>query len=582
MWAAPRHWPPRRGIAVNRNGCQPEHTRGEGGGPLSSASERWNIPIDGYDSLASRVTDESMLIALAGAMQAATIRGITAVETSLLRRERKPPRHLATQALDCVREGGDPLGEAFCKLRPADVRRTSGAVYTPRPIIDTMFTWAASAGTPTTVVDPGAGSGRFLAAAARCFPSARLVGIENDPVAALVARANLAAAGLSERAEVRVENFLQSRFGSLGGPTLFIGNPPYVRHHLIPADQKAWLKRQAEQLGVKASALAGLHAYFFLAIARNAKNGDFGSLVTSAEWLDVNYGRLVRELFLGRLGGQGVFIIDPGAQPFPGTATTGAITTFKIGSNSASAYFGRGTKLPRHADLSSGRQVDRQSLRLHSRWSDFSRTRRDTPAGYIELGELCRVHRGQVTGANRVWIAGRHSEGLPDEVLFPTVTKARELFGAGAVLSDGATLRRVIDVPADLSMLDRDSRPAVERFLQLAEDMGARDGYIARHRQAWWSVRLHEPAPVLATYMARRPPAFVLNKASARHLNIAHGLYPREPLSGATLGALVAWLRKSSSKRGGREYAGGLTKFEPREMERIPVPGPALLSEATP
>lgn len=32
--------------------------------------------------------------------------------------------------------------------------------------------------------------------------------------------------------------------------------------------------------------------------------------------------------------------------------------------------------------------------------------------------------------------------------------------------------------------------------------------------------------------------------------------------------------------RGGREYAGGLTKFEPREMERIPVPEPALLLDA--
>lgn len=567
---------------MNGAGRQSDHTRREGNSTSSGSSGRLNIPIDGEVSLASRVTDESMLIALAGAMQAATIRGITAVETSLLSRERKTPPHLANQVLDCVREGGDPLGEAFCKLRSADVRRTSGAVYTPRAIIDTMCSWAASAGTPTTVVDPGAGSGRFLAAAARCFPNARLVGIENDPIAALVTRANLAVAGLGERSEVRVENFLQSQFGSLGGKTLFIGNPPYVRHHLIPAVQKAWLKRHAEQLGVKASALAGLHAYFFLAIAKNAKTGDVGSLITSAEWLDVNYGRLVRELFLGRLGGQGVFIIDPSAQPFPGTATTGAITTFKIGTNSASAYFGRGKDLPRSADLSSGRQVDRQSLHLHSRWSDFSRTRRDIPAGYIELGELCRVHRGQVTGANRVWIAGKHSEGLPDEVLFPTVTKARELFGAGAVLSDAVTLRRVIDVPADLSMLERGSRPAVEQFLQLAADMGARDGYIARHRQAWWSVRLHEPAPVLATYMARRPPAFVLNKASARHLNIAHGLYPREPLSEATLGALVAWLRNSSSKRGGREYAGGLTKFEPREMERIPVPGLALLSEATP
>ena len=58
----------------------------------------------------------------------------------------------------------------------------------------------------------------------------------------------------------------------------------------------------------------------------------------------------------------------------------------------------------------------------------------------------------------------------------------------------------------------------------------------------------------------------------ARHLNIAHGLYPREPLSAATLDALVAWLRGNVRASGGRTYAGSLTKFEPREIERILVP----------
>jgi hypothetical protein len=81
--------------------------------------------------------------------------------------------------------------------------------------------------------------------------------------------------------------------------------------------------------------------------------------------------------------------------------------------------------------------------------------------------------------------------------------------------------------------------------------------------------------------MARRPPAFVLNQVEARHLNIAHGLYPREDMEAALLKKLVRFLRQSATTAGGREYAGGLTKFEPREMERIPVPEPSLLSEMT-
>jgi hypothetical protein len=75
--------------------------------------------------------------------------------------------------------------------------------------------------------------------------------------------------------------------------------------------------------------------------------------------------------------------------------------------------------------------------------------------------------------------------------------------------------------------------------------------------------------------MARRVPAFVLNRAGAHLLNIAHGLYPREALSDKQLVQLTAVLRRSVRQDQGRTYAGGLTKFEPREIERIPIFWPA-------
>jgi hypothetical protein len=72
--------------------------------------------------------------------------------------------------------------------------------------------------------------------------------------------------------------------------------------------------------------------------------------------------------------------------------------------------------------------------------------------------------------------------------------------------------------------------------------------------------------------MARRAPAFVRNQVKARHINIAHGLYPREPLSDTALTAVLAYLRRHMSTTGGRTYAGGLVKFEPKELERILLP----------
>jgi hypothetical protein len=170
---------------------------------------------------------------------------------------------------------------------------------------------------------------------------------------------------------------------------------------------------------------------------------------------------------------------------------------------------------------------------------------------------------------------------MPSRFLFRTITKARELFAAGRVLRDSSPLRDVIDLPADLDLLSSDERRVVETFLRYAKAAGADKTYIAANRKAWWSVGLRAPAPILATYMARRPPAFVRNLAAVRHLNIAHGLYPRGAFGAIVLDRLVSYLSKAVSITDGRTYQGGLTKFEPREMERLFVPGPDLLrSEA--
>jgi hypothetical protein len=485
------------------------------------------------------------------------------------------------EARRAIGAGGDPLGDCLCQLRSAAERRPRGAVYTPAPIVDAMVRWARRRlPEPAEVVDAGAGSGRFLVATGRAFPRSRLLAIELDPVAAALARGHLAAAGLAARAEVRATDYRALELPPIPGPRLFIGNPPYVRHHDIEPPWKAWLSERARALGLAASGLAGLHIHFLLATAALARPGDAAAFVTSAEWLDVNYGELARQLFLGPLGGESLHLVEPGAAPFPDAQATAVIATFLAGSAAPTIRIKRVATVASLGALDGGRRVRRERIAAARRWTPLSFAPRKRPAGFVELGELCRVHRGQVTGNNRFWIASGEDRGLPAPALVPAVTRARELFAAGARLEDIAHLRRVIDLPVDLSAFTGSERRAVDQLLARARRAGVDRGYIARHRRAWWSVGLHEPAPILATYMARRPPAFVRNHGGARHLNIAHGLYPREPLAEDALAALVAYLARAVTTREGRTYAGGLTKFEPREMERLLVPAPARLAAA--
>ena len=478
-----------------------------------------------------------------------------------------------------IGRGEDPLGDAYCTIRSPEERRPLGQTYTPRPIIEAMLRWASDHGDPVRVVDPGAGSGRYLVAAGERFPGAALHGADIDPLAALMLRANLAAAGLADRARVHVGDYRALSLPPVDGPTLFVGNPPYVRHHRIAPEWKTWLLETARRRGLDASALAGLHVHFFLATAEYGRNGDYGAFITSSEWLDVNYGGLVRPLLLDGLGGQSLHVLAPEAPLFSDATTTSAITCFRIGETPSTMRIRRVESLSDLGRLAGGRSVSRQRLAGTTRWSVLTRETPRLREGYVELGELCRVHRGTVTGANAVWVRRDASPDLPERVLFPSITKARELFGAGARLGSLEALRRVVDLPVDLDVLDDDEREQVDRFLREARARGVHEGYIASNRRAWWSVGLRAAAPILATYMARRPPAFVRNDAGARHINIAHGLYPRERMSDVLLDRLADRLRAEVTLAQGRTYAGGLVKFEPREMERIPVPGPDMLAE---
>ena len=309
-------------------------------------------------------------------------------------------------------------------------------------------------------------------------------------------RANAATLNMAGRLTLHLEDYRAVVLPPAKGPTLFLGNPPYVRHHEISAAWKGWMADVAASNGLKASKLAGLHIHFFLKTRELARTGDCGVFVTSAEWLDVNYGEVLRRLLTNGLGGASLHVIDAKAMPFPDAATTGAITCFRVGAQETRLRLRSVSALGRLGDLRAGRPVSWSRLDETGRWSSMLRSKPDRAAsGRTTLGERCRVHRGQVTGCNAVWIAGDYRGALPEAVSVPAVTKARELIQAAPRLASVVGLRRVIDLPADLDELGADEHVQVRRFLEWARSRGADRSYVARHRRAWWAVALRDPAP---------------------------------------------------------------------------------------
>lgn len=459
----------------------------------------------------------------------------------------------------------DPLGAAYEASLTPDERRARGVVYTPQHVVRAMIHLAAAGLAPSQVVDPGCGSGRFSIAAAQCWPDAQIIAVDTDPQALGILRQRAKEQGVADRIITILDDFRTAELPATSGKRLFIGNPPYTRHHVVGEEGKTWLTAAARSLNVKPKLLSGLHAHFIARTAQLAHQGDEVIYILPAEWMVTGYGSMLRQLLLDRLGLRSVHIADPETEVFPGVLSSAAVVRCEAGFSTDSIMIGEITP---DLHLSGAEPRPASELDPLKPW----RIEAAADPGHVRLGDYIRVSRGASTGDNKTYIVGPDTPKLPETLLRPAVTQARELSAMGDELKDPSTLRRVVVIPPSLSELSDAEREAALRFISWAEERGAKETYTARTRKAWWSVALPATAPILMTYMGRKPPKFVLNKAGVMSLNIAHGLYPKRAMTDAALARLVAWLNGNIGVGSGRIYAGGLAKFEPGEIEALSIP----------
>lgn len=340
---------------------------------------------------------------------------------------RRPQDVLLNTTRSRLLEGHDVLGESYSQIVPAEQRRAQGATFTPPQVVRAMVAWAKTQRvTFDRIIDPGAGSGRFVLAAAQAFPSAHIIAVEKDPYIVNLLRANIAIAGFVKRVSIIVDDYRSIHLPS-AGRTLFIGNPPYVRHHDIEPRWKHWYTEIFQAYGLFGSALAGLHLHFLLKTRQLAVPGDYGCFITAAEWLDVNYGSTARAMLMNGMGGRSLHLIDTASQVFPDAMTSAAIVCFEIGSRRRSLMIRRVQSPAQLGSLQGGTEITFSRAESQDKWSRLVHPNDSEEKSFIQLGELFEVHRGQVTGMNKVWIAAEQAQGLPACVLVPTVTRAKEL-----------------------------------------------------------------------------------------------------------------------------------------------------------
>jgi len=476
-------------------------------------------------------------------------------------------------------------------------RNRLGQFSTPFPVASQMVDCALKAmpsGMPVRFLEPALGSGVFFSALLRhatAMPIASATGCEIDSAYGDIAHASWASSGL----RVVPGDFVSFAADpeNFGRFSLLCTNPPYVRHHHLQAERKVALQALVlQRLGLQASGLSGLYVYFVLLADAVLAEGSVASWLLPAEFLYVNYGRVLRDYLTSRVTLLSIHHFNPDDVQFDDALVSSCIVTYRkthpFDAASCKVSYGGDYLEPQEQ-----RTVPVAELRRLNKWTMAHFGGNGQSADTLRLKDLFSVRRGIATGANDFFIIDGETATQYDipraflKPILPSPRHLREPVIRGAV--DGLP-----EVPGFRYLLDcslppdevRSRYPGLWRYLQEGVARGICDGYLCAQKEAWYYQERREPAPFLASYMGRAngnrecPIRFFVNFSDAIVTNVFLNLYPTSALAACLdgdrdrmleLGQALNSIPAESILHAGRAYGGGLHKIEPKELLEVPL-----------
>ena len=459
---------------------------------------------------------------------------------------------------------------------------------------------------PVRFMDPAFGTGAFYSALERTIPGHRIAGAVGYEIDASLGE--IAGELWSEtRLELHVKDFtlVDLPDDTRHKLNLIVCNPPYVRHHHIEREKKTYLqKRVKDKTGISVSGLAGLHCYFLcLAHEWMADNGLAAWLIPS-EFMDVNYGRAVKEYLLNNVTLLKIHRFDPHDVQFDDALVASTVVWFKNSLPSAA----------QEVEISSGgmpskpewrKTIPASSLHTLDKWSGMFSSAINIASGNADgatIADLFDVKRGLATGCNRFFVLTpeqvSENQILP-EFLTPILPAPRHLpvneihadaFGNPALERKLFLLNcRLPESQVSLQF------PALARYLEKGRMQGVPERYLSRNRSPWYAQEQRPAAPFLCTYMGRirsdssGPFRFIRNHSQATAPNLYLMLYPKPDLArqiedkpdiASSLWEALNSISTEVMTACGRVYGGGLYKMEPKELGRVPLKFPVSAFDA--
>lgn len=369
---------------------------------------------------------------------------------------------------------------------------------------------------------------------------------------------------------------------------LIIANPPYSRHHHIENNIKRRLQSIIKrEYGLEISGLSGLYCYFLILSTRWLREGGLSCWLIPSEFLDVNYGKAVKEFLCTKVELISIHRFNPGDLQFSDALVSSSIIVFRNRKPS-----GQKIRLTTGSNISAPEMITEipiTELNPQNKWNSFFDSQYEVEALIGKsLGEFFKVSRGISTGNNSFFIMSKDialQRNLPQEFLIPILPAPRNLNSERINKSYSETEEFVLlSCPLSIDII-KSKYPSLYDYIIDGEQRLLNKRYNCSRRSPWYLCEKREPAPFYMTYMGRgenssRMFRFILNESKSIVTNSYLMLYPRDKYKYCfsnietieQVWSILNNIPKERLAKCGRTYGGGLFKIEPKELESLVVP----------
>jgi len=443
-----------------------------------------------------------------------------------------------------------------------------------------------------TFGDPAVGPGIFFAALRQLSRGRRIgsaVGVEIDPARAEETARRWRRAGL----RVVVGDFL-TRLPPSEKWTLTLANPPYVRHQEIDRPL-GWLREALyERTGIRIDGRSDLYMYFVLSAHDWLADGAVASWLLPSEFASTDFGQALRDYLTSKVTLRRIHFYDPASPLFENARVSSSVVTYvRSQPDGGLVRVSQGGTLDRPDRMI---DISIETLVQPGKWNWLTLTEpRDEAA--TTIGDIFEVKRGIATGANEEFLLRDHQLQelkVQDDWVKPVVPRSRTL---ESPIIEGDH-RCNPKVASRLWLID--SAEPIEQIRQLSQEfatylegvqqrVGARS--LIRARRPFYKQESRLSPIFVFKYMAKSDlngsRRFIWNQSRAVALNNYLGLRLRpeveqmvsiDPSMIAVLFDALRQIPAEEFQRHGRTYTSGLLKLEPKDLARVRIDLPRVVT----